>query len=302
MRVLVTGANGLIGPYACRTLKSAGNEVMTCGRSEIMPGISDHHITGDLLDAAFRSSLLNETRPTKLIHLAWQTKHGHFWNAPDNPDWRLASIDLLNRFLDLGGTRAVLAGSCAEYDWLNVGVGEKLSEAASCVPATLYGQEKLKLSEYCNALNAQGASVAWGRLFLLCGPRENTARFVPSITRALLDDDEAKMSSGNQVRDFMHVEDAGNAFASILDSDFRGTLNVASGKGASLLSVANQLHQLIGRGTLSPGSFPDRPDDPPYLMANTSILDQTIGFKPKHDLTSALDNCVKWWSNHNLCS
>lgn len=298
MRVLVTGANGLIGPSACSALKSAGYEVMTCGRSEITSGTSDHHVIGDLLDHEFRSSLLSNVRPTELIHLAWQTKHGHFWNAPDNPDWRVASIDLLNRFLDLGGTRAVLAGSCAEYDWLNVGVWEKLTEAAPCMPATLYGQEKLKLSEYCAILNAQGASIAWGRLFLLCGPRENTARFVPAITRALLSNEEAKMSSGKQVRDFMHIDDAGRAFASILDKDFRGVVNVASGDGSSLLSVATQLQQLIGRGILSPGSIPDRADDPPYLVADTSVLSETIGFTPKYDLISALENCVEWWKNN----
>ncbi|MEQ8286827.1 NAD(P)-dependent oxidoreductase [Thalassospira sp.] len=297
MKVLVTGANGLIGPYACAALIAAGHDVMTCGRS--VPATPDsHHITGDLLDPVFREKLIRDERPDGLIHLAWQTKHGHFWNAPDNPDWREASIDLLNRFLDSGGARATLAGSCAEYDWLDSKDGAKLGEDAFCAPATLYGQEKLTLARHCLDLNEQGASIAWGRLFLLCGPDENPARFVPSVTKALLANESAKMSSGTQVRDFMHVADAGSAFAQVLDSQFKGIVNIASGKGQSLLSVANSLHDLIGRGTVLAGSLPDRQDDPPYLVANTDILENTIGFQPKFDLTSALKNCIDWWNDH----
>lgn len=299
MKVLVTGANGLIGPYACAKLKLAGHDVITCGRSALHDTTaSDHHISGDLLDAAFRKKLITSERPEGLLHLAWQTKHGHFWNAPDNPDWRDASIDLLARFHDHGGRRAILAGSCAEYDWQGIAPGQKLAEDAACTPHTLYGQEKLKLAKHCLELNAQGASIAWGRLFLLCGPKEAPARFVPAITRALLAGDTAKMSSGKQIRDFMHTADAGAAFAKLIDHTFTGIINIATGNGNSLLDVANTLRDLIGRGTIEPGSMPDRPDDPPYLVADTTRITQTVGFQQAYTLKTALEDCIAWWKNH----
>jgi nucleoside-diphosphate-sugar epimerase len=299
MKVLVTGANGLIGPYACAKLVTVGHDVITCGRSTPKVGnLPGQHISGDLLDADFRKQLIETERPEGLLHLAWQTKHGHFWNAPDNPDWRDASIDLLERFHDHGGKRAVLAGSCAEYDWQEIAPGQKLTEDATCKPHTLYGQEKLKLAHHCLDLNTQGASIAWGRLFLLCGPKEPTARFVPAITRALLEGETARMSSGKQIRDFMHTADAGAAFAKLIDHSFTGLINIATGEGNSLLDVAATIKTLIGRGTIAAGSLPDRPDDPPYLVANTSQLTQTIGFKPEFNLTSALRDCIDWWQ-HN---
>lgn len=294
MKVLVTGANGLIGPHVCAALIAAGNDVITCSRSPFSQA-GCHHIAGDLLDANFRNELIRNEQPSGLIHLAWQTKHGHFWNAPDNPDWRDASTDLIHRFFDAGGSRATLAGSCAEYDWQNIPNGRKLDEKAPCAPATLYGQEKLKLADHCISLIAQGASISWGRLFLLCGPNENLARFVPAITTALLNNQTAKMSSGTQVRDFMHVEDAGAAFAHIFTSDFNGLVNIASGEGHSLLAVANALRTIIGQGSIAAGSMPDRPEDPPYLVADTTTLEQTIGFRSKHNLNSALKSCVDWW-------
>ncbi|RCK21227.1 NAD-dependent epimerase/dehydratase family protein [Thalassospira lucentensis] len=298
MKVLVTGASGLIGPHACAALTSAGHDVITCSRSELNAKAS-HHIVGDLLDSEFRKKVIRTEQPDGLLHLAWQTTHGHFWNAKDNPNWRDASIDLLNRFHDHGGKRATIAGSCAEYDWQNC--TEKLGESANCLPATLYGQEKLRLAHHCLDLNTQGASIAWGRLFLLCGPHENPGRFVPAITNALLDDQSAKMSSGNQVRDFMHVADAGEAFAQVFEhNDFKGIVNIASGEGHSLLSVANLLRTIIGRGGLAPGSMPDRPDDPPFLVADTTLLKQKIGFRPKYDLKAALETCVDWWQAHEI--
>ncbi|NIY76048.1 NAD(P)-dependent oxidoreductase [Thalassospira sp. HF15] len=298
MKVLVTGANGLIGPYACAKLIAAGHDVITCGRSTPNAGdLPGQQVSGDLLDNSFRKQLIKTERPEGLLHLAWQTKHGHFWNAPDNPDWRDASIDLLERFHDHGGKRAVLAGSCAEYDWQGIAQGQKLTEDATCKPHTLYGQEKLKLAQHCLDLNAQGASIAWGRLFLLCGPKEPTARFVPAITCALLVGDTAKMSSGKQIRDFMHTADAGAAFAKLVDHSFTGLINIASGEGHSLLTVAETIKSLIGRGTIAAGSLPDRPDDPPYLVADTSKLAQTVGFKCQFDLTSALRDCIDWWQH-----
>lgn len=296
MKVLVTGANGLIGPYACAKLKLAGHDVITCGRSALHDTTaSDRHVSGDLLDGAFRKKLITSERPEGLIHLAWQTKHGHFWNAPDNPEWRKASIDLLDRFLDKGGKRAVLAGSCAEYDWQGIKPDQKLTEDAPCNPHTLYGQEKLKLARHCLYLNTKGAAIAWGRLFLLCGPKEAPARFVPAIIRALLAGETAKMSSGKQIRDFIHTADAGAAFAKLIDHSFTGIINIASGQGHSLLEVAELIKTLVGSGTIAAGSIPDRPDDPPYLVADTSILSETVGFNRDIDLQSALQSCIEWW-------
>ncbi|WP_417834876.1 NAD-dependent epimerase/dehydratase family protein [Thalassospira xiamenensis] len=299
MKVLVTGATGLIGVHTVKSLLDAGINVVTCGRSSTgivgLPSVS--HRSGDLLDAAFHKTVVDTERPDGLLHLAWQTKHGHFWNALDNHDWHDASRDLIDRFLQSGGSRVVVSGSCAEYDWRNIPVGMKLSEDAPCGPATLYGQQKLRLLVHCHDLIKSGAAVAWGRLFFLLGPHEDRARFIPSITTKLLAGETADMSSGQQIRDFMHVKDVGRAFATLMQDDITGAINIASGNGYSLLEIATRLQRKIGLGTLNAGGFPDRPDDPPYLVADTGRLSRMIGFTAEYDLDSALSDCINFWAN-----
>lgn len=299
MKVLVTGATGLIGVHAVKSLLDAGINVVTCGRSSTgivgLPSVS--HRSGDLLDAAFHKTVVDTERPDGLLHLAWQTKHGHFWNAPDNHDWYEASRNLIDHFLQSGGSRVVVSGSCAEYDWRKIPAGTKLSEDAPCDPATFYGQQKLQLLDHCHDLIKSGASIAWGRLFFLLGPHENPARFIPSITTKLLSGETAEMSSGQKIRDFMHVKDAGRAFATLMQDDIAGTINIASGNGYSLLEIATRLQRKIGRGALNPGGFPERPDDPSYLVADTNRLSQMIGFTAEYGLDAALSDCINFWAN-----
>lgn len=96
----------------------------------------------------------------------------------------------------------------------------------------------------------------------------------------------------------MHVADAGGAFAKLIDHPFTGVINIATGESHSLLEVAETLRTLIGRGTIAAGSMQDRPDDPPFLVADTSKLTETVGFRREFGLIPALEDCIKWWRTH----
>ncbi len=282
MRVLVTGGHGFIGAPAAHALRMAGHEVFAYRHAEF-----------DLLDRDDRSKLIDTIRPDTLLHFAWQTKHGVFWTAKDNPDWRDASSDLLNRFFDAGGNRAVLVGSCAEYDWTT---GAKtLPETASCAPATLYGQCKLDLWLQCESMINEGASISWGRLFFLMGRNETPTRFVPAIIRPLLEGNPAPMSDGEGIRDFMHASDAGAAFAALAASSVTGAVNIASGTPVSLASMARKIHQIIGHGDLQVGALPTRDGEPPSLVADISRLQNEVGFSPSFSIDQALEDCIQYW-------
>ena len=183
---------------------------------------------GDLLEG---SAIVADVRPQILVHLAWYAEHGKFWSSPENVRWVQGSLSLLRDFAAAGGARAVLAGSCAEYEWTR----EVYSEDAELAPATLYGAAKHGLHVVCDAFARQaGFELAWGRVFFLYGPFEAPGRFVPSIVRPLLRGEPAPMTEGTQRRDFLHTADAGAAFAALALSEVTGPVNIASGTGVTL--------------------------------------------------------------------
>ena len=240
--------------------------------------------------------LVDELRPTHLLHLAWYVEHGKFWTAPENEQWAAASLDLLRLFGEAGGRRAVFTGSCAEYDW-NRGGSDPFRETDPCRPATLYGRAKLALAEQGGELAARtGFSFAWARFFLMFGFGEDRRRFIPSIIRGLLRGEEVALSSGRQIRDFMDTRDVGEALAALLAAGASGPVNVASGRAISLREVGLMLARLSGRpeALLKFGALPDREGEPASLAAEITRLTKEAGFALTHTLEQRLAQCLEW--------
>ncbi|WP_114859415.1 NAD-dependent epimerase/dehydratase family protein [Azospirillum brasilense] len=295
-RVLVTGGGGFIGRHALPDLVARGWEVHAAGRSplpsEMAAGVVFHLC--DLLAEGDAARVVETVRPTHLLHLAWNAVPGRFWTAPDNLDWVAASLRLYRAFAACGGKRAVLAGTCAEYDWSHA----ELSEATTpLAPHTLYGQAKNAFRTLAEGTaGALGVEVAWGRIFFLYGPHEAPSRFVPDVITSLLKGEPALCSHGRQERDFMHVADVARAFVALLESNHTGPVNIASGTALPLSTVVDVIARLIGRPDLVRlGARPAPAGDPPRLAAAVGVLRDQVGFHPRFDLESGLRDAVEWW-------
>lgn len=289
-RVLVTGASGLIGKPAVQALSDQGLDVHAVARTvpDAASDVTWHAC--DLLASGAVESLAQDVQATHLLHLAWVTEHGQFWTAAQNLDWQDASKRLIETFQANGGTRVVVAGSCAEYDWTDLGDGVCSEGATPLKPHTLYGQSKVETHAWLAAYAPKSAlSYAWGRVFLLFGEGESDARLVPSVATALAEGREAKCSSGIQIRDFMDARDVGSAFAALLMSDVEGPVNIASGEGHTIGEVVTMLGEISGHPELVRlGALADRADDPVKLVACVDRLRQEVGFKPTHQLRESL--------------
>ena len=293
-RVLATGATGFIGAQVLEPLRRAGHELHAVSRTARPPDADVVWHDVDLLAPGAAARLVAEIRPEKLMHLAWYAEHGRFWTAPENVAWAEATLSLLRAFVDAGGRRVVIGGTCAEYDWSHAVLSEATTPLA---PATLYGISKhatrLLAAAYAREV---GFELAWGRVFFLYGPGEAPERLVPSIARALLAGEEAQTTSGTQVRDFMHVSDVGAAFAALLDSPVQGPVNIATGQGVAV----RDLVELVGRHVGHPellriGALPQRDGEPPELVADVAILREQVGFTPAYSLDRGLADAVEWW-------
>ena len=283
-RVLVTGATGFVGRHVVAALAARGHEVVAVSRAS-----GDLH--ADLL-AGDPAEVVAEADASELVHLAWYAEHGRFWTAPENLDWVGATLRLLRAFREAGGRRAVVAGSCAEYAWGDR--GPLCEETSPLRPATLYGACKHAAHLAAEAYAAQeGLSLACGRIFFSFGPGEAPGRLIPAVAGALLRGEEAPVTAGEQVRDFLAVEELGDAFAALLDSGVEGAVNMASGEGVSVRDVVAAVGRAAGREDLIRyGALPGRPGDPPEIVADVGRLRDEVGWAPRESLEGGIERAV----------
>jgi nucleoside-diphosphate-sugar epimerase len=296
-RVLVTGASGFIGLPLTRLLGARGEEVhalSTRAPGELEASAVRWHQC-DMLAPSELERVVHEIQPERLVHLAWDVAHGHFWSAPENLDWVQVSLRLLRAFGDAGGRRALLVGSCAEYGW---GGEHDLQEQHSALdPQGLYGACKDGLRRIAAAYaDEAGLELAWARLFFLYGPREQPERLVPAVIRSLLAHERVATSAGTQVRDFMHVDDVAGALQALLQSDVVGAVNVASGRAVTVAEVLDVIAALTGAADLiDRGGRPGKASEAPRIVASVKRLAEEVGFQPTLSLEAGLAATIDWW-------
>jgi nucleoside-diphosphate-sugar epimerase len=295
IKTLVTGASGFIGRHSLPLLLKVGHEVHAVSskkKNSSVNGINWHQT--DLKNPSQVKRLFANVRPTHLLHFAWCTEPGSFWNDPKNNQWVQASLELLKTFQEHGGKRIVIAGTCAEYDW-----NEEicLEERTPSRPATLYGNCKqelqLKANSFCEKYQL---SLCWGRIFFVYGPHEHPARLIPSVINSLLNKKTAECTHGKQYRDLLYVEDVASGFVALLCNKVTGVVNIGSGESSMLRNIVETIGEKIGCPELIRlGSIPSRPGDPISLVADISKLRRELGWSPSFDLDSGLDKTIQWW-------
>ncbi len=298
-RVLLTGATGFIGRHCLPLLVERGYEVHAVSSRTTpadQPNLYWHR--ADMLDSGQVGAVIDDIKPMYLLHFSWYAVLGKFWTSPDNFRWVQASLELLQKFAREGGRRAVMAGTCAEYDWRYGFCSETVTPL---FPTTLYGICKHSLQLMLGSFSKHmGLSAAWGRIFFLFGPHEHPDRLVAYVIRSLLRGEPARCSHGNQIRDFLYVQDVAEAFVALLESTVSGPVNIASGKPVALRDVINTIAKIQNRPDLIElGIMPTREDEPQLLLADVRRLREEVGWKPKYDLETALRKTIKWWSQRS---
>jgi nucleoside-diphosphate-sugar epimerase len=303
-RALVTGASGFIGRWSVPPLLAKGFEVhaVVSGKSNRnlpeLTGATLH--SADLLNDSDVDGLIALVQPSHLLHFAWIATPKVYWQSPDNERWGRASQHLLRQFSAAGGRRAVIAGSCAEYDWARAGICSEestpLADSAVKTPSP-YAASKIALQRWMTEFaRDRDISAAWGRIFFQFGPYEHPDRLVPAVIRSLLENREALCTHGRQVRSFLHVADVGAAFAQLLDVDLEGPVNVGSDEKIALADLIGRIAAEIGRPELVRlGALPAPADEAALLVPDTFRLREQAHWQPALTLNQAVSDAVRWW-------
>lgn len=302
MKVLITGAGGFVGSFLARLLVNEGYQVYAIVRKssdlwriqDILPSIKLFY--ADLLDYNQINAYITQIKPDWCIHLAWYAVPGKYLQSPENLNSLQASLNLVSQLAETGCKRFIGVGTCFEYDY-SLGY---LSESSPTKPLTIYAATKIALATTLSQLSAvTDMETVWVRLFYQYGSQENPNRLIPAIISALLKDEVVNTTKGEQIRDFLHIEDVASALLEIAKSQLTGIVNIGSGQPITVREIALTLGKILGKTNLiNFGALPYRPNDPMFICANNYLLKEQTNWQIKYDLETGLTDTINWYKNH----
>jgi dolichol-phosphate mannosyltransferase len=195
---------------------------------------------------------------------------------------------LANALAQSGCRRLVTAGSSSEYGTVN----EAIAESRAPDPDDPYGVAKLAGGLLARVAGRElGLTTAHLRIFSLYGPGEDARRLVASVIAALLQGRPVPLSPGEQVRDFVYVDDAADAF---LDAAERPaldgvTLNIGSGTQTSVREMCLLVAaQTGGEELLRFGELPYRSGERFQWRADTTHTERLLGWRAQTALPDGI--------------
>lgn len=302
MRFLVTGGSGFIGRSVVKALLERGDTVVAPVRSgATAPSGSVAVPVHDWSDDGLTTALSGHNFDV-VIHLA---SYGVAPGDRDPVTMRRVNALLPASIVDLAASRdavVVTAGSNAEY----AAAERDRREDSPLESAKLYGATKAAggLLAASTAV-AREAPFAHLRYFNVYGPGEAPHRLLPSVYRGLAAGERVALSTGEQIRDFIHLEDVVAATLHAVDTLRSGkrppgaAFNVCRGTGESVGTLARMVCRHMGadESLLGFGDLPMRPDDIPRLVGDPEALAGWTGWRAKVDLEAGVESTLSWLRN-----
>ena len=230
--------------------------------------------------------LVGDAEPDACIHLAWHVEPSTYLrDVGENLAALSASARLLAALDGAGCERVVLAGTCLEPGTLIDGHTED--------PQTIYAAAKAAVHMVSMQLDTTRAACA--HIFSPYGPGERCERVVPAVVRACLENRSIDVTSGEQRRDLLRVEDVASAVVSVMKSDLQGGVDVCSGVTTPLREVFRAIGEATGRADLIViGGRPLATGEPLEIAGDSSAL-AGIGWRPRWSLEAGIADAVDWW-------
>lgn len=309
--ILVTGANGFVGRHLSKLLLVSGFRVSRIVRS-IPPfwgEVDDVHVL-DLIDRDEVSNIFSRLQPDHVIHLAGVKNRSceisQFRNVYDmNTLMTLNVIDACHSLKNF--KRLVFLGSCDEYGAASTPYNECQREA----PTNAYGLSKLAATQVLSGLfHSQRFPSVVLRPTVIYGPGQGDEMFISALIRSLLTGNDFLMTSGDQYRDLVYIDDVVDAIIKALDADDRvnGTvINIGAGISYQIKYIATLVANIIGSGAgkhIKFGAINYRQNEVMNYSVMIERANELLGWRPCTDLMLGLNQTIskiKESGNNNGC-
>lgn len=321
MRILVTGGAGYIGSQTSRLLAGNGHDVV------VLDDLGHGHraavgdlplVIGDVRDTDAVTTLLRERRIEAVFQFA---AHKSVEESVADPGRYFdnnvgGTLSVLRAMAAAGVRRIVFSSTCAVY---GPPATLPVDESAPLQPMNPYGESKLlseRLLPWFEA--AHGIRFAALRYFNAAGAAPDGSsgedwRDAPNLIPAVLavaadrrpmltiNGTDHPTRDGSAVRDYIHVLDLAEAHLRALEAITRDdtslTLNVGTGRGASVLEVLDAARRITGR-PIPADAGPRRPGDPAAIWAATTRANEVLGWTATRSLDEIIGSAWLWHTTH----
>ncbi len=301
-KILVTGGAGYIGSHTRYSLEKSGHSVIVVdnlsrGYREAVPEGILRVI--DTRDKDKLVELLKKEKIEAVIHFAAYIAVGESTQRPELyfSNNVSGSVSLFEAMLEADVKRLVFSSTAAAY-----GIPKRVPilENEAIDPINPYGESKVMVETILDWLDRyrKFRSIRL-RYFNACGAapeaglgerHEPETHLIPLIFRAVqtgkpvtLFGTDYATPDGTCIRDYIHVTDLAEAHIKAVEWLINGgasdVFNVGTGSGHSVKEVVAAVERVTGKKV--PFTFgPRREGDPPSLVADSSKLQKTLGWKP----------------------
>ena len=133
------------------------------------------------------------------------------------------------------------------------------------------------------------------------GPYQHIEKFIPrQITNILSDLTPKLYGTGEQVRDWIHVDDHNSAVHAILDKGVSGELYLIGANGEQNNKyIIETLLELMGKDKTAYEHVADRPGHDQRYAIDNSKLTRELGWQPQYtNLREGLQATIDWYTSH----
>jgi len=318
MAILVTGGAGYIGSHFVRLLKSKNFDVvifdnLSRGHRESIPeGVAFEQV--DLLDFGKLTEKLKLYKIDAVVHFA---AFAYVGESVTNPRLYyinnvIGSVNLLNAITEAGITKVVFSSTCSLYGNPEI---VPISEAETIKPINPYAKTKHiienVLADYDTAYGLKYVAL---RYFNAAGcsfdgsigeSHEPETHLIPLVIDTALGKrqsvsvfgDDYPTPDGTCLRDYIHVDDLGEAHLKALEylnaGNSSNVFNLGTGDGNSVKEIIKTVEKISGKKVEHKIST-RREGDPAVLVADNKKAADVLGWLPKYKLEDIIKSALQW--------
>lgn len=245
--VLITGGLGFIGSHIINALREKTEHKIVA--YDVQSPDSEKRnvimVRGDIFDSAKLQKTMHDQAISRVIHMVGFASIPGCSERP-SASFRLnvSSVHSILEAMRLCDVeRLIFPSTAAVYGVTN---GPQVSEKAVPCPTTVYGCHKLAAEMLIRAYaESYGFKPTILRLFNVYGDLDKEQGMISQSLRKAIAGEPIVVNGGDQLRDFVLLNDVVNAFVKSLNDarDYRTAINVGSGVGVSIREIAEMITQ-----------------------------------------------------------